>query len=176
MIQVSSKDAVCYSIFTLILHLNHKLLDIVRGKNYNEISVYFKITLDIVTLPGITRGLTLKMVQWETAQDESPIDQSQKSKATPETTRKLKPGGHTCSQMTRKKAKKGSRRHKTLSVSTARSKKMPPKTSMSQCQESLRWVGAPADPVEEEERIEIYKANRRKRYLAAQLHLMKSLH
>lgn len=120
------------------------------------------------------------MLQWKTAVDKSPVDQSQKSKAKPETMRALKntPVGLTCSQKTRKMAKKGSRRHKTLSVSTARpnqSKKMPPKTSMSQPQESLRWVGVLANPVEEEERIEIYKANRRKRYLAAQVYLIKSL-
>lgn len=90
---------------------------------------------------------------------------------------KNKHGGHTCSQKTWKQ-QKGSRQHKHLSVSVARPdqyKNMPPKTTMSQSQESLRWVGVQVDPVEEEKRIEIYKANRRKRYLAAQDHLMKSL-
>ncbi len=46
---------------------------------------------------------------------------------------------------------------------------------MSQSQESLRWVGVQADPAEEVKRIEVYKANRRKRYMAAQDHLTKSL-
>lgn len=105
-------------------------------------------------------------LKWKTTLDELPMDQSQKSKTTPETMRKLKnsPGDHTCSQKTRKKANKGSQRHKNVMVSTARPNQ-PKKTSMSQSQESLRWVGELADPVEEEERIEIYKANRRKRYL-----------
>ncbi|KAL4647624.1 protein LIAT1 [Arapaima gigas] len=34
-------------------------------------------------------------------------------------------------------------------------------------QESLRWEGVLEDPVAEQQRIEVYKANRRKRYLAA---------
>ncbi|XP_038829390.1 protein LIAT1 isoform X1 [Salvelinus namaycush] len=34
--------------------------------------------------------------------------------------------------------------------------------------ESLRWDGVLEDPVAEAERIEVYKANRRKRYLASQ--------
>lgn len=34
--------------------------------------------------------------------------------------------------------------------------------------ESLRWEGVLDDPVSEAERLEVYKANRRKRYLAAQ--------
>uniref|UniRef100_A0A8C9R074 Protein LIAT1 n=1 Tax=Scleropages formosus TaxID=113540 RepID=A0A8C9R074_SCLFO len=34
-------------------------------------------------------------------------------------------------------------------------------------QESLRWASVLEDPVAEQRRIEIYKANRRKRYLAA---------
>ncbi|KAL1260800.1 hypothetical protein QQF64_008627 [Cirrhinus molitorella] len=92
--------------------------------------------------------------------------------------RKLKNNpGHTCSQNTRKQ-QKGRRQHKKLLVSIARSsqsKKMPPKTAMSQSQESLRWVGVLADPVEEGKRIDIYKTNRRKRYLDAQKDLMKSL-
>lgn len=90
---------------------------------------------------------------------------------------KNKHGGHTCSQKTWKQ-QKGSRQHKHLLVSVARPdqyKNMPPKTTMSQSQESLRWVGVQADPVEEEKRIEVYKTNRRKRYLASQDHLMKSL-
>lgn len=32
--------------------------------------------------------------------------------------------------------------------------------------ESLRWVGVLDDPIAEEERLEVYKANRRKRYMA----------
>ncbi|XP_050984560.1 protein LIAT1-like [Labeo rohita] len=90
---------------------------------------------------------------------------------------KNKSGGHACSQKTRKQ-QKPIKQHKKMSVSTAgpnQSKKMPPKTAMSQSQESLRWVGVLADPVREEKRIEIYKANRRKRYLTAQEDLMKSL-
>lgn len=38
----------------------------------------------------------------------------------------------------------------------------------SKIQNSLRWEGVLEDPVAEQERIEVYKANRRKRYLAAQ--------
>ncbi|XP_063058477.1 protein LIAT1 [Engraulis encrasicolus] len=41
--------------------------------------------------------------------------------------------------------------------------------------ESLRWVGVLDDPVAEEHRLEVYKANRRKRYIAArQLQLGKT--
>ncbi|XP_026794708.2 protein LIAT1 [Pangasianodon hypophthalmus] len=36
----------------------------------------------------------------------------------------------------------------------------------SQTQESLRWEGVLDDPVAEAERLEVYKANRRKRYMA----------
>ncbi|KAK3555767.1 hypothetical protein QTP86_028949 [Hemibagrus guttatus] len=36
----------------------------------------------------------------------------------------------------------------------------------SQTQESLRWEGVLHDPVAEAERLEVYKANRRKRYMA----------
>uniref|UniRef100_A0A674EG91 Protein LIAT1-like n=1 Tax=Salmo trutta TaxID=8032 RepID=A0A674EG91_SALTR len=38
--------------------------------------------------------------------------------------------------------------------------------------ESLRWDGVLEDPVAEAERIEVYKANRRKRYLASQQGVM----
>ncbi|XP_041734857.1 protein LIAT1 [Coregonus clupeaformis] len=38
--------------------------------------------------------------------------------------------------------------------------------------ESLRWDGVLEDPVAEEKRIEVYKANRRKRYLASQQGVM----
>lgn len=74
--------------------------------------------------------------------------------------------------------------HQSLSVQkkkkartrTRRKLKKRPKTSMtSQSQESLRWAGELADPVGEEKRIELYKANRRKRYLAAREGLLKSL-
>lgn len=36
----------------------------------------------------------------------------------------------------------------------------------SQAQESLRWEGVLDDPIAEAERLEVYKANRRKRYMA----------
>lgn len=36
----------------------------------------------------------------------------------------------------------------------------------SQTQESLRWEGVLDDPVAEAERLEVYRANRRKRYMA----------
>lgn len=36
----------------------------------------------------------------------------------------------------------------------------------SQTQESLRWEGVLDDPIAEAERLEVYKANRRKRYMA----------
>ncbi|KAJ8266742.1 hypothetical protein GJAV_G00134190 [Gymnothorax javanicus] len=43
----------------------------------------------------------------------------------------------------------------------------------SQCQESLRWEGVLADPLAEEERMELYRANRRRRYyLSAQQRLL----
>ncbi|XP_036379650.1 protein LIAT1 [Megalops cyprinoides] len=38
----------------------------------------------------------------------------------------------------------------------------------SSAQESLRWEGVKEDPAEEEQRLEIYRANRRRRYLFAQ--------
>ncbi len=75
-------------------------------------------------------------------------------------------------------SKKGVDNTNICSVTIARPdqyENMPPKTTMSQSQESLRWVGVQADPAEEEKRIEVYKANRRTRYMATQDHLTKSL-
>ncbi|KAJ8377571.1 hypothetical protein AAFF_G00255890 [Aldrovandia affinis] len=51
----------------------------------------------------------------------------------------------------------------------------PPAPSLSrQAQESLRWEGALDDPVAEAERMEIYRANRRRRYLSTQQSAMPS--
>ncbi|KAL6470297.1 hypothetical protein MHYP_G00214160 [Metynnis hypsauchen] len=50
------------------------------------------------------------------------------------------------------------------------------KTELSnQAQESLRWEGVLEDPAAEAERLEVYRANRRKRYMASRQTLLENI-
>lgn len=46
--------------------------------------------------------------------------------------------------------------------------------AVSQTQDSLRWEGVLGDPIAEAERLEVYKANRRKRYMALRQALLEN--
>ncbi|XP_067279774.1 protein LIAT1 isoform X2 [Pseudorasbora parva] len=43
-------------------------------------------------------------------------------------------------------------------------------------QDSLRWEGALEDPIAEAQRLEVYRANRRKRYLASRQAFLQNAH
>ncbi|XP_051535964.1 protein LIAT1-like [Myxocyprinus asiaticus] len=128
---------------------------------------------------GTTRELTLKICQLKATPDESHTDEMYKSlsaetKATPVTMSNMKnwPG---CPQEMTKKCQKEGTKYKKMSLSVADRSSQTKRKPASINHESLRWVGVLADPMAEEKRIENYKANRRKRYLAAQENLIKSL-